>query len=166
MHSLHPVRASGIPALIALSKEIWLPAFAPLFEKDELMSLYRGMYDVRVLEQWLAKTENHLWFIETAGWKGYAGYLAVEEESDRLKLDKIYVHPYLQGRGVGQWALEQVMEMARKLGHSSLYLRVNRGNVQAIRFYKAAGFTIDEEVDFPAPNGYVYQDYLMSLRMF
>jgi GNAT superfamily N-acetyltransferase len=66
---------------------------------------------------------------------------------------------------MGAWALAQAEAEARDAGHRSLCLRVNRRNTHAIAFYLHKGFTIDAQADYPAPNGFVYDDYLMSKIM-
>lgn len=165
MYTLRAVLPSEIPMLIELSKDIWIPAFAPLFTTEEVMALHLGMYTPEVLETWMSQQGHYMYFIEAVDGSERIGYLAVAIESERLKLDKIYVHQRLQGQGIGQWAMGEVIQMAVDASLPEIYLRVNRGNEKAIRFYQKLGFETEAEVDFPAPNGYVYADYVMVARI-
>lgn len=165
MYALRAALLSEIPSLIELSKDIWIPAFTPLFTLEEVTALHSGMYAPEVLESWMAQPGHHMYFIDAADGSERIGYLAVALEAERLKLDKIYVHHRLQGQGIGRWAMKKVIQMALEAQLPEVYLRVNRGNEKAIRFYQKLGFEIEAEVDFPAPNGYVYADYLMAVRV-
>jgi ribosomal protein S18 acetylase RimI-like enzyme len=166
MYALQSIGASDLPALYQLAERIWLPTFAPFFTEHELKSLYKGMYNDETLLDWMSKSGHALFFICAQATPADAiGYLAIETKKDGLKLDKIYVDPLLHGKGIGRWAMAQMEEIAAKHGLNKISLRVNRRNRQAIHFYEKCGFHIDEEVDYPAPNGFVYDDYLMSKTM-
>jgi GNAT superfamily N-acetyltransferase len=118
------------------------------------------MYNEAKLLSWLSAPENHLYIVNYQNEP--KGYLGLSYEPDRLWLDKIYIHPKLQGRGLGAAVLSRVERMATDANISRVALRVNRRNEKAIAFYLRKGFTIDGEADFPAPGGYIYDDYLMS----
>ncbi len=172
MYKLEALKPDQLPLLYRLAEEIWLPTFSPLFSEKELQSLYQGMYNDDALKAWMDRPGCTLYIIYTAPAnlpngqihrpEVAIGYMGIEHTPDSLKLDKIYVHPRLQGQGVGSWAVEQVMAFAKNAGCERITLRVNRRNTAAIAFYNGRGFVIDAEVDYPAPNGFTYEDYLMS----
>lgn len=171
MYTLQALTPSDLPRLYELAERIWLPTFAPLFTESELQALYQGMYNDELLTNWMAKEGCTLYFICRKGKDSNQiterplGYMATEFKADHLKVDKIYVDPQLQGNGIGQWCMAQVVDMALEQHLTKVSLRVNRGNKQAIDFYVKYGFEIIEKIDFPAPNGYVYKDYIMTLNI-
>lgn len=160
---LHRATKSDIPEIIALSKAIWIPAFAPFFVPDELQTLYAGMYNEEKIRLWMAIPENRFFIIKLNQLS--IGYLGISFEPDRLWLDKIYIDQNQQGKGRGALVLNKVESMAISKGLNKIALRVNRRNQPAIDFYRKKGFNIDGEADYPAPNGYVYDDYLMSKKL-
>lgn len=173
MCRLVPITESRLPELLALSEKIWLPAFAYLFDREKLLSLYRGMYSRPVLTAWMARPGCTLYFICRKGSKENTpqaadepiGYLATEHTGAMLKLDKIYVDPALQSTGIGTRVMELTVKKARDEGASQITLRVNRRNDRAIAFYVKCGFEITGSEDFPAPDGHVYDDYLMTKKL-
>lgn len=161
--SLNPVQESEIGRLLELSENIWLPTFSPLFSEYELNTLYKGMYSREKLKSFINSAGCNMYFIimDTI----QIGYLAVEWRAESLWLDKIYVLIELQGKGIGKHVLNMLENMARERKLHLISLRVNRRNDKAKIFYESQGFHIDASVDYPAPNGLVYDDYLMSKKL-
>ena len=95
---------------------------------------------------------------------GFAAYYR-PEPSEELKLDKLYVHPDYQGRGVGSRLIVRVEAAAAAQALPTLILNVNKNNVQAIRAYEAKGFSIREAVVVDIGGGYVMDDYVMAKRL-
>lgn len=170
---LKPLTKAELPQLLILSEKIWIPAFAPLFDHQKLWSLYRGMYSRDLLKDWMSRPGCELFFIFREGGKKDTavlavqpiGYLATELKGTTLKLDKIYVDPTLQSKGIGSRVMEITAEKAFNYGASEITLRVNRRNDRAIAFYVRCGFEITGEEDFPAPDGHVYDDFLMTKKL-
>jgi diamine N-acetyltransferase len=91
------------------------------------------------------------------------GFLSYHLEADaRVKLNKLYVLPEIQGKGMGLAALQHVLDSAQALGASSVWMQVNKANHRAVAVYKKAGFRIAKEAVFNIGNGYVMDDYLME----
>ena len=91
---------------------------------------------------------------------GFAAWYAADEPAT-LKLDKLYVLPEQQGRGIGRALIDHVLERARAAGCATLMLNVNRHNGASIRTYERCGFAIRGSGDFPIGNGFVMEDYIM-----
>lgn len=149
-----------LPLLYELAEQIWIPAFAPLFTETQLRALFDGMYNDELLTQWLSRKGNELYFIYSSN--EAIGYMAIEKHLEFLKLDKIYIHPSTQGKGLGDATLKKIEQMATNAGLSTIQLRVNRENDSAISFYKNRNFAITESIDFAGPHGFLYEDYLMK----
>ena len=146
-----------------LSEEIWKPAFSPYYAKEDLDLLYTGMYNDNLLTNWLSNSKNMFYFILKDN--RYIGYTAIELHSDHLKLDKIYVHPSLQGSGIGSLVMKKIEAIAAEFSLETIFLRVNRKNKLAIDFYHNRSFKIIESIDFPGPKGLRYEDYLMEKKL-
>lgn len=160
-----PIASSrDIPDIIALAKKIWLPAFSRYFDEDELDSLFTGMYSPEKINEVLSKPSYTFHFVRDQA-DNCLGYFAFDVIDETLKLDKIYIAPEIQGQGLGQQVFDHIGFIAQKAGASTIILNVNRRNAAAIGFYKKLGFEIIAEEDIPGPNGFVYDDYVMEVKI-
>ena len=78
------------------------------------------------------------------------GYVAIERQAERLVyLDKLYLDPTLQGKGLGALLIRHAFDKARKWcgGACRLELEVNRNNHKAITFYQRMGMHQSEVID-------------------
>ena len=96
---------------------------------------------------------------------GFAAYHTKASIPEKMiKLDKIYVDPSQQSKGVGKSMLQFIINEISKEGVKYLELNVNREN-KAIGFYKKLGFTIIAEEDIPIGNGFFMNDYVMQISL-
>ncbi len=160
MLQLQKGTVKDLPRLYQLAEEIWIPAFAPLFDEVQLRALFSGMYNDELLTAWLSREGNDLYFINNDNKD--IGYTAIEKHPCFLKLDKIYIHPSLQGKGYGREVMKKIEEIAFDADLNHIELRVNRENHSAISFYQNRNFSIIESIDFPGPEGFLYEDFLMK----
>lgn len=68
------------------------------------------------------------------------GYLKVNQTSDELEIERIYVLQEFYGCGIGQLLLDQAIGLAQKANCRSIWLGVWEHNPRAIRFYEKNGF--------------------------
>lgn len=73
------------------------------------------------------------------------GCLAVEWLPDRVKLNRVFLLPAVQGRGIGTQLVRPVLERARA-SHLPVRLRVLKVN-PAQRLWRRLGFTVVGETD-------------------
>jgi len=151
-----------IDQIIKLAKEIWIPSFKSYFTEEQLWSLFEGMYNKKLLQKTLSQPAYHYYFIYDR--KGQIiGYLALDFSNNSLKIDKIYVHPKLQGMGIGTLVMDYILD---KYKEKRIWLRVNRGNFGAVKLYEKQGFRVIERKDFHGPGKYKYEDYIMEKAPF
>jgi ribosomal protein S18 acetylase RimI-like enzyme len=159
---LLPGGISEIDQIIDLAKEIWIPSFESYFTDEQLWSLFEGMYNIDLLKKTLDNPHYHYYFISNAN-DEIIGYLALDFSNDSLKIDKIYVHPRLQGSGIGSKILAYLIDQYR---NKRIWLRVNRGNRGAVKLYEKHGFKTIARKDFHGPGKYKYEDYIMEKAPF
>lgn len=156
--------AADVSKIISLAKKIWLPAFSPYFQPQELTRLFEGMYQREKLLDLLDDVLYEFYFVLNSQRKE-TGYFAIKWNENYLKLDKIYVLPELKRKGIGGKIYAHIKQKALQNGYQEIKLNVNRQNLPAIEFYKKHKFIIEKEVDLPAPHGFVYRDYIMKCRL-
>jgi GNAT superfamily N-acetyltransferase len=67
------------------------------------------------------------------------GYVSVETHTDLVLVKQVFLLPEHQGRGIGRWCMERVLEEAGRLGLPTR-LHVLRVNPRAFAFYERLGF--------------------------
>jgi ribosomal protein S18 acetylase RimI-like enzyme len=69
-----------------------------------------------------------------------AGYVAVEESGDALRIEQLCVHPAHEAEGIGRQLLDWVEGYAISSRATRLEIVVETGNDRATSFYRRRGF--------------------------
>lgn len=90
------------------------------------------------------------------------GYAALDAASGEV--DAVFVEPAQHGRGTGALLLAAIEDMARKAGHTRLFLSAS---LNAVPFYGRAGFVAVREELYPHRSGVqipsVYMEKLLAV---
>lgn len=101
------------------------------------------------------------------------GYVSVQREGldpqgvEVYHLQKIYVLPSCQGKGLGRILFNHALEHVRTESHGTkarVELNVNRSN-KAVSFYRHLGMTVLRQGDFHIGNDFYMNDYIMGLDL-
>jgi ribosomal protein S18 acetylase RimI-like enzyme len=74
-----------------------------------------------------------------------AGYVAVEDAEDVVRIEQLFVSPEHEGEGVGHQLLEWAEGYAISKGVRSLQVSVETDNERALDFYRRSGFVAVED---------------------
>jgi ribosomal protein S18 acetylase RimI-like enzyme len=80
----------------------------------------------------------HVFVAEIEGYP--AGFVAVDEVDDALRIEQVFVSPEHEGEGVGHQLLEWAEGYAISLGARLMQVTVEPDNVRARDFYRRCGF--------------------------
>lgn len=95
------------------------------------------------------------------------GYAVVMRGPDEFHLLNLSIDQVCQGRGLGRWLLERLMQDAAALGARGMLLEVRPSNVQASRLYRRLGFeTIGVRKRYYPSWGQSREDAVVMLRRF
>ncbi|MDA3797647.1 MAG: GNAT family N-acetyltransferase [Kiritimatiellae bacterium] len=147
----------------SLARQIWPVVFKNVVSDGQIVYMLDWMYDLNHMQEEIANgTVFELIYEEGSP----VGYFAYTEHSDKnaVKLDKVYVVPTFQRRGIGGKVFDYVRECSIKRGYASVILAVNKGNEQAINAYVKAGFKIIESTKNDIGNGFFMNDYVMERK--
>lgn len=155
---------SDISLLQQLAHTIWHSHYPGIITVEQIEFMLSNMYSASQISKEL--DEGYYWVIIISEQQpvGFLSY-HVEDQKKCVKLNKLYVLVAYHGKGIGQAALEYVKEEAKRLKANKLYLAVNKQNVKAIQAYRKAGFASEKEVVTEIGNGYVMDDYIMSVAI-
>lgn len=166
MHKIEKVSLESIPLIQNLSGEIWRKVYPYLISMEQIEFMQDLMYSSESLENQLTEL-NHTFIV--LSWNsmpvGFASYsVKSPEEPFTFRLNKLYLQPELHGKGLGKAMIQYIKDEITPFGAKYLELNVNKQNV-TIEFYKKCGFTISAETVVEIGNGYVMDDYIMTLDL-
>lgn len=145
-----------------LAREIWYLHYPGIITISQIDYMLAQRYCPDAIAAQIAAQQA--WWDKIESGSLLAGFASHEpgSETGSVKLDKLYVHPRAQGRGLGQALVKHVEASAHDRGFRRLYLQVNKGNTASIAFYRKGGFDITDSVKVDIGDGYVMDDFVMS----
>lgn len=139
---------AGDAALLArVGAELFTSAFGPLNDPNDLGAYLTAAFSPAKQEAELVDANRTTWIAEvpegaTAGYamviRG-AGSSAITANHP-AELQRFYVAPSFQGRGLAQELMSVCVDQAREWGCDALWLGVWERNPRAIAFYEKSGF--------------------------
>jgi Acetyltransferases, including N-acetylases of ribosomal proteins len=161
---LHFKRASKpeIELLRGLAREIWTTCYPGIISMEQIEYMLNLMYSTDTITKEI--TNGVIW--EVLEYNNQpVGFIAVTISEKVAKLNKLYMKDDHHGKGLGQQALQRVVDIAREHHLSEVYLTVNKGNVNAIKAYERFGFERTDSVVSDIGNGYVMDDFIYTFRI-
>jgi ribosomal protein S18 acetylase RimI-like enzyme len=160
---IRPVTHPDVPAITALAREIWQASYPGIITQAQIDFMLEQRYGVERLYDDLEQADK--WLDQAFHEGRRIGFAFSELYKGEFKLDKLYIHPDVQRRGVGGQLIEHVAERARKLGYPCVILAVNKRNEKAIGSYKKYGFVVRESIVDDIGGGFVMDDYIMEKKL-
>ena len=157
---LRRLTPQDVDAVSALARVVWQATYPALISQAQIDTMLAERYAPASIRAQL-DDPHHAWWIAEAQQK-LTGFAHASLDGTDCKLDKLYVHPDHQRRGIGRALLQAVRNWAQQQQARRLWLQVNRGNTQAIRAYEHSGFRIVESRVFDIGHGFVMDDHVME----
>lgn len=160
------VSIESISLIQKLSKEIWNKVYPTIICHQQIDFMLNWMYSTSSLEQQILELKHQFIIVSTSEEAvGYASYsVKSETEPTTFRLHKLYLQPEYHGKGMGRAMINYVIDQVIPLGTQFLELNVNKAN-PAVDFYTKFGFVITEETVRLIGEGYLLDDYIMTLKI-
>ena len=162
-HSTLLLRADQeeMPIVQHIASAVYGPTYLGILGQAQVDYMLGKIYSTSALAEQLE--QGHVFFIAKIRQRdvGFVSYSCENATQGVFKLQKLYVLPEMQGRGLGAFLVRAVSSQVRQRGGKILQLNVNRFN-RAREFYEKLGFRIKESVDIPIGEGYFMNDYVME----
>ena len=163
---LTPLSTADFALLRDLATRIWRQAYTGMVPDGQIAYMLGRRFADTALAETLAAPDRWVEILRVGGEPvGYCGSERVAAEPGTLKLGQLYLLDAWRGRGLGRFMLARIESRARSLGLATILLQVNKGNVAAQGFYRAAGFVVREAAVFDIGGGWVMDDYLLEKRL-
>lgn len=151
-----------IPLVQRLARVIWHRHYPGIISVEQIDYMLANGYSDDALRSFIGRPDRGLaiaWARDEA--VGFAAWYRTDT-AFVAKLDKLYVLPEWQHRGVGRRLIGHVEREARQGGARELVLNVNKRNVSSIAAYRRCGFATREAVVVDIGHGFVMDDYVMA----
>ena len=160
-----PLQHADIPELVRLARAIWYAHYPNIISVEQIEYMLAQRYHADAIRRQL-ESEGYWWhklLLDDA----MIAFSACElsEKPGEMKLDKLYVHQDLHGRGYGSRLLRIAEDLALSRHCHTIYLQVNKNNTLAIRAYERNGYAVRESAAFEIGNGFVMDDHVMEKRV-
>lgn len=146
-----------------LAYTIWPVAYGEILSKEQLDYMLDLIYTIESLEKQVDKKHVFLLVEDDNQFIGFASYELNFENSNKTKIQKLYVLPEIQGKGIGKNLINYIKQIAIDNKNSGLVLNVNRFNI-AKEFYLKYGFEITKEIKIDIGKNYIMDDYIMEFK--
>lgn len=151
-----------IPVIQDLTYKIWPVAYGSIISVEQLKYMLELIYSDASLQKQMQEGHQYIIVEDEKIPVAFADYGLLEEKT--FKLHKIYVLPEQQGKSIGKFLINHVIQFVKQKGATMLVLNVNRHN-KAKQFYERLGFTVLREDDIDIGEGYFMNDYIMGLKL-
>lgn len=153
-------RANQLTEIQKIAAATWPSTYGNIISAAQITYMLAEMYNNNQLQKQL--DNNTTFLLADLGNKfvGFAAFGYVDTYWE-YKLQKLYVLPEMQGKGVGKHLLTHIQNQLRSINITKMSLQVNRNNV-AVQFYEKLGFTVVNSKDFHFGNNYYMNDYIMQ----
>lgn len=146
-----------------LAHAVWPHAYQDILNKPQLDYMLDLFYSPKAIEAQLE--QGHHFYIASISSEP-VGFISFSHDNiaGTFKIQKLYVHPLVHGKGVGGRLMNVAIQEAKKHHAHALRLNVNRQN-SAKEFYTRLGFAICGEEDIAIGEGYFMNDYVMEKKL-
>jgi ribosomal protein S18 acetylase RimI-like enzyme len=162
MIAIRKVSFESIAIIRNLANITWPIAYGEILSPQQLDYMMELIYSKNALQKQMEKGQQFLLALEDEKPVAFAAYsILTTADNSIYKLDKIYILPNQQGKGIGKFLINHIIESIKP--STTLRLNVNRQN-KALHFYQKLGFKIINEEDIDIGNGFYMNDYVMELE--
>lgn len=161
MIAIRKATAADIALIRDLAERSWKHGYRDVLSEAQISFMLSDLYAAEALERSMAHGET--FYVISDNHMDY-GFTAVKNEPGKLRIEKLYLIPQAQGRGLGRMLIDYNLALAKQQGLPLVELNVNRKN-EAYNFYLKLGFTVFKEVDIPY-HEFILDDYVMRKAIF
>jgi len=149
-----------------MAQVVFPDTYRPILSQEQIDYMMEMMYSTDSLTRQMTIENQQFLLDEDCGYVSFRYEGLNEEGRDVFHIEKLYVMPEFQGKGLGTQLFHAVIEMVRNasIGSPRIELNVNRNN-PAVNFYEHLGMSIARSGDFPIGEGFFMNDYIMSIDL-
>lgn len=152
---------ADIKIVAILAHKIWNQHYVPIIGKEQVDYMVAKFQSEEAITNQLQ--EGYQYFlIEHKNMP--SGYLALvpDTSNKKMMISKIYVDRDYRGLQLGSKLLKFTIEKAKTENFKTVWLTVNKNNVNSIQWYQKKEFEIKDKIVIDIGNGFIMDDYLLE----
>ncbi len=157
---------TDIGTIQEIAKVSWEKAYSEILSFEQIEYMLEEMYSNEELKKQLLDDSFRYYLMVSKSTKLPVGFMGFQYgyNEQTTKLHKIYILPSEQGKGWGSKAIGFLKEEVQMFGDRRIVLNVNKNNT-ARKAYEKNGFIVQGHEVIDIGEGYVMDDYVMSLSL-
>lgn len=165
MPNVLPLTRDDADAISTLAATVWHAHYANIISSAQIEYMLHQRYGPALIRTQILS--NNTWWKKLVLHNEIIGFSCCKltDRPNELKLDKLYLHPHHQRKGYGAILVDNIKHFMHQHSLTILILTVNKNNISAIAAYRQYGFIISDEVVKDIGNGFVMDDYLMTMTI-
>lgn len=163
MLSIKRADITEIPLIRELTMQVWPQTHTSILGPVQVGYMLDTMYNDAELARQMVAGQQYIICFDDEIPEGFASYS--QTEALVFKLNKIYILPEQQGKGIGRFMLDYIIKDIASVEANALDLNVNRYNYSAQSFYEKFGFKVLKEEDIDIGGGYFMNDYVLRYSL-
>ncbi|QOJ23351.1 MAG: GNAT family N-acetyltransferase [Gammaproteobacteria bacterium] len=162
--SILPVASADAQIIATLAETIWRHHYVNIISAAQIDYMLQQRYQSGLIRQQLLNPG--IWWRKLTLDDAIIGFSCCMHTHNpgELKIDKLYIHYDHHRKGYGALLVADAIQILRENNLQSLILTVNKNNRSAISAYRHYGFAITGDSIVNIGNGFVMNDYLMTLE--
>lgn len=162
--NIRQANRSDTAVIHRLAHEIWWPTYQAYIPHGQIKLMLALIYNEESLRAQMQAGQRFSIVSRNGDAVGFVGFQPKKSsEAGIMRIEKIYIQSFEQGKGTGRLVIDHVSQIARTENLHFLELNVNRNN-PAKTFYEKQGFHVIGEVD-TLYHDYVLNDYIMQKQL-
>lgn len=159
-----PVTPPDAPIIATLAETIWRRHYVDIISAAQIDYMLQQRYRPELIGRQLSNPD--IWWRKLTLNGAIIGFSCCMRTRNpgELKIDKLYIHHDHHRKGYGALLVADAIRILRENQLRSLILTVNKNNRSAISAYRHYGFAITGDSIVDIGNGFVMNDYLMTLE--
>lgn len=168
--SIRPAGIEDIPVIREMAGIVFRETYKDILSPEQMEYMMDWMYSEDSLKEQIEGDGKEFLVAEydsvPCGYVSYELEKELEEGRKQYHLQKLYILPEWQGKGIGRAMFEAVLKQLSEWNCEGfrIELNVNRYN-RAVSFYEHIGMHCDRQGDFPIGKGYFMNDYIYAIDL-
>lgn len=152
-----------IEKVASLADEIWHEHYKGIISDDQIDYMV-GKFQSKEAITIQLQSGGYQYYLIIEG-EAPVGYIGLVLEERKIFLSKLYIVKEYRGKGLANKVFEYLKKLAKENNKQSIWLTVNRNNLDSIAVYIKKGFIKIEEQVADIGKGYVMDDYIMENKL-
>lgn len=154
---------SEIHEIANLAEEIWHQHFTPIIGEAQVNYMVEKFQSYPALREQIGQDGYEYYQLFSS--HTFAGYMGIHPEAEALFLIKLYIKKECRGQHLATEALHFLVDLCKDRGLNKIWLTCNKHNENTLAVYDHLGFVITDEQVADIGNGFVMDDFILTLEI-